>query len=103
MDEVWKIAKNYVKTLGILGSDLDNITSENLVVWGYNKSQETHPNSDEDMIDFAEWIDKNKFSILTINNEWVSELLPYSGCLYTTKELIQIWREQQSKIVYYNE
>lgn len=97
VDEVWKISKDYVKTLGLLGSDLDNITSENLVVWGYNKSQETHPFSEEDMIEFAEWIANSK-------------LHGYSKQLYeamirhkvsTTKELLQIWKEQQPKTVYY--
>ncbi len=36
----WDIAKNYVKTLGILGSDIDNVTSENLIVWGFQKALE---------------------------------------------------------------
>ncbi len=38
--DTWNIAKKYVKTLGVLGSDIDTITSENLVVWGFKKAQE---------------------------------------------------------------
>ena len=47
---------------------------------GYNKSQQTHPFSDEDMIEFSEWTKSNGKA---------------------TKELIQLWKEQQPKIVYY--
>lgn len=64
---------------------------------GYNKSQETHSNSDEDMIEFAKWIADPK-------------LHGYCKQLYearirhkvsTVNELIQIWREQRPKTVYY--
>lgn len=69
---------------------------------GYNKSQETYPFSEEDMIDFILWKDENKFSVISTKEDWVSELLEYSGCVYTTKELLQLWKEQKLKIVYYN-
>ena len=36
-----------------------------------------------------------------IGKKWTSELLEYSGCIYTTKELLQLWKEQKPKIVYY--
>ena len=55
---------------------------------GYNKSQETHPFSEEDMIEFADWKDKN-----------IQEL-NYS-MLHNTKELLQLWKEQKTKTLYY--
>ena len=54
-------------------------------VKGYNKSQETHPFSEEDMIEFALYV-------ATAPNA------PYK----TAKELLQLFKEQQPKTVYYN-
>lgn len=54
---------------------------------GYNKSQETHPFSEEDMIEFAEW--RRDF-------EFTEEFSRYEK-----EELLQVWKEQQPKIVYY--
>ena len=71
------------------------------ITYSYNKSQETHPFSEQDMLDFVLWKDENKFSVISTKEDWVSELLEYSGCVYTTKELLQLWQEQQPKIVYY--
>ena len=53
-------------------------------IWknGYNKSQETNPFSEDDMIKFLEWY----------KNHLVQ---------YPTKELLQIWKDQQIKTVYY--
>ena len=65
---------------------------------GHNKSQETHPFSEEDMVEFAEWIANSK-------------LHGYSKQLYeamirhkvnSTKELIQIWKQQKIKTIYYD-
>lgn len=52
---------------------------------GYNKSQETHPNSDDDMVEFADWCETN-----------YDDLKPY-----TIKELLQLWKEQKTKTLYY--
>lgn len=54
---------------------------------GYNKSQETHPFSEKDMIEFAEW--RRDF-------EFTEEFSRYEK-----EELLQVWKEQQPKIVYY--
>lgn len=71
---------------------------------GYNKSQETHPFSEDDMIEFAEWCQKpsledlrqpNVVYIPSGNFYW------HKHKKYTPKELLQLWKEQQSKIVYY--
>ena len=39
-------------------------------------------------IEFAEWIGSNYFT-QNDNEKWCSELLYYSGCSYSTKELFQ--------------
>lgn len=52
---------------------------------GYNKSQETHPFSEEDMIDFAIFYEKNQ-----------GKSLEYWG-----KDLFKIWKEQRTKTLYY--
>lgn len=61
---------------------------------GYKKSQETHPFSEDDMIEFSDWIKTNYYCVEI--GVWIKE-----GNYFTTKELLQIWKEQQSKIVFY--
>lgn len=56
---------------------------------GYNKSQETHPFSEEDM---------KKFGKFCIENNVCEEENRY----YQYWELLQLWKEQKSKTVYYN-
>ena len=108
VDEVDKISEEWFLINGYNQFDYihshrtpDAITASNLFKAGYNKSQETHPFSEQDMLDFVLWKDENKFSVISTKEDWVSELLEYSGCVYTTKELLQPWQEQQPKIVYY--
>lgn len=62
---------------------------------GYNKSQETHPNSDSDTAEFAEWLTLNTNST-SIHGEYI-----YKNVRRVTKELIQIWKEQKPKTLYY--
>ena len=64
------------------------------------QSQETHSNSDVDMIEFKNWW-------LQLNIEWFDNT--EDGDIYrfnngkkvTDKELLQLWKEQQPKVVYY--
>lgn len=71
---------------------------------GYNKSQEIHPNSDKDMIDFYEWCDTSEqASIFWRRNKVDPDM---SGNYWkkireNREKLLQLWKEQQSKIVYY--
>jgi hypothetical protein len=58
-------------------------------VIGYNKSQQTHPFSEEDMVDFIDFVEKSIY-----DNEGYTQFK-------TNKELLQLWKEQQPKIVYY--
>lgn len=65
------------------------------------KSQETHPFSEEDMIEFAEWCEAN-YTCNQKKKYWykyadkTDDIKPY-----TTKELLQLWKEQRTKILYY--
>ncbi len=59
-------------------------------IQGYNKSQETHPFSEQDMIEFNEW---QKALLGTKNDHWLIEK--------PDKELLQLWKQQQPKTLYY--
>lgn len=48
--------------------------------------------NEEDMIGFAEWI---------INQDWDETELNFPNNSKSTKELLQIWKEQRPKIIYY--
>ena len=58
------------------------------IIFGYNKSQATHPFSEEDMVDFAEFYFREEF------NSTMQDYKP-------SKEILRLWKEQQPKIVYY--
>lgn len=64
---------------------------------GYNKSQETHPFSEGDMIEFLNWVRDNCV--------FDSAPKPYyrkTQERITQQELLQLWKSQQPKKVYYN-
>lgn len=71
---------------------------------GYNKSQETHPNSDQDMIDFYEWCDTSEEAALFWRRNRVD---PDMSGNHNKKirekrnQLLQLWKDQKPKIVYY--
>lgn len=67
---------------------------------GYNKSQETHPFTEDDMIEFTQWCE-NQYFYSTVEKKWSTEFKIYDGVLYATKELLQLWIEQQFKTIYY--
>lgn len=60
-------------------------------IWieGYNKSQETHPYSKEDVLEFVDFVYRSQFDTdgYTQDKE--------------TEELLQLWEEQRPKKVYY--
>ena len=41
------------------------------------------------VIEFAEWFGKEKFEWNIKYNNWTSQLIEYSGCVYSTKELFK--------------
>jgi hypothetical protein len=71
---------------------------------GYNKSQETHPFSEEDMIEFNEWCETSVEANLFWRRNRIDPKM--SGSHHKIrkqkrKELLQLWKEQKPKIVYY--
>ena len=53
---------------------------------GYKESQETHPFSEDDMVEFGKYAHNDAFSLSNVK---------------TFKELFQLWKEQRIKTVYY--
>lgn len=81
LNEVQNISKKQFLSLGILANIGDGI------MIGYNKSQETHPFTEEDV--------REIFKIAQMQKNY-GDYKPY-----TFEEAINIWKEQQTKIVYY--
>lgn len=72
--------------------------------FGYNKSQETHSNSDEDMIEFNEWCETSVEANLFWRRNRIDPKMDGSHNRIRKqkmKELLQLWKEQKPKIVYY--
>lgn len=65
-------------------------------VQGYTASQETHPFSKEDMVEFAEWRD----GYLPLLNKWQVDGTNYSDRV-TTESLIDIWKSKRPKTLYF--
>jgi len=99
VDEVEILAELKYKTIGFVEEwrelEENNPKNEGFKE-GYNKSQETHPFSEQDMIDFAEWRDK----YLEELNQWKVDGSK-GGEQFTTQELLNIWKEQNPKVIYY--
>lgn len=55
-------------------------------IFGYNKSQESHPYSEEDMKSFGKFCADYEYRCFGSK---------------TQEEMLQIWKEQQPKIIYY--
>ena len=68
---------------------------------GYSKSQETHPNSDEDTIEFGQWVSRNDWVYLPSKKYWVNEEQEELEQKLSSKELFQLWKEQQPNVIYY--
>jgi hypothetical protein len=91
VDEVERLAREFatkpVNSLNPIGT-ITCFLSQNGFEKGYNKSQETHPFSEENMIEFAEFYFREEFNSTMQNCK-------------SSKELLQLWKEQKPKIVYY--
>ena len=87
VDEVGKLAEKFI---GCKYEDIEDSIDQigcDSFKRGYNKSQETHPFNEEDMIEFAEW---------RRNFEFTDDFSRYKK-----KELLQLWKEQKTKTLYY--
>lgn len=101
VDEVEKLCKFNVEKIYSKYIPKD-LLDDYIVLYklGYNKSQETHSSSEEDMIEFAEFVSKYPDK----NRNYLGQMLhaksKYDGAERTI-DLLQLWKEQQPKTVYY--
>lgn len=101
-DEITEVFKNHF--------DIDSIDDfpktvgdTNIIEYfkeGYNKSQQDFPFSENDMLEFGDWL------INVCNSNWELNKNCYitgvaSTVIRNTKELLDIWKEQQLKVLYY--
>ena len=87
VDEVEKFENEYFKDFS--WGSVNPISLYKALRAGYNKSQETHPFSKRDVIDFNEWQQSLLFSE---NPDWLIEK--------STEELLQIWEEERIKTIH---
>lgn len=88
------------------GLSWENDYAKESLILGYNKSQETHPYSKEDMVDFLDWCSSkyqpfmDRFILSSGNGDFED---PYTTeqPWFTLEELFQLWKEQRPKKVYY--
>ena len=71
------------------------------------KSQSTHQFTEQDMIEFTEWAVtefRRSFPVGVQETAWFP-IQAFKGIyerrMHTTKELLQIWKDEQTKIIYY--
>lgn len=93
VDEVARLAEEHCEWWEferLLGSGSNGLAHDSFIS-GYHKSQETHPFSEEDIIDFYEWMQsyQDLSCALRINE------------VDTKGELIELWKKQRPKTVYY--
>jgi len=76
----------------------------NISIWvkGYNHSQYSHPYSDDDMIEFLDWLSMDGYPCIENQNKGLWVFHPQDCKNYTTKELLQLWKEQKPKTIYYD-
>ena len=94
VNEVEIMANLYCKEMDRLAESHDF----NSFKYAYNKSQETHPFGEEDVIEFLNWIRDNTV--------FDSAPKPYHRKTQTRlsqEELLQLWKEQRPKILYYEQ
>ena len=102
-----KFAKKYVTKNFLAETDEQQLNCYKHIetyLKGYNKSQETHSFSEENMIDFYEWCDTSEEANFFWRNNRIKPDMGgshYEIIKQKRKELLQLWKEQQTKIVYY--
>ena len=99
VDEVEILAKEYVK-----GEEVVPFHTRKGFISGYNKSQEDYPFSEEDMVEFQEWCDTSEEAAIFWRRNRVDPDMSGSHndkIKENIKKLLQLWKEQQPKIVWY--
>lgn len=106
IDQVEKLAVEITDYAYFSDSSIDYASYYKGVKTGYNKSQETHSNSDEDMVDFYEWCDTSEEAAIFWRRNKVDPDMSgnyWKKIRENREKLLQLWKEQQPKIIYYNE
>jgi len=106
IDEIEELANNNINSYygeknAEIGSGARSYWETQIIgfIEGYNKSQETHPYSSEDMIEFVNWIQESWFSGNAVSLWWKPDF--ENKRQITIKELLEIWKEQRIKVIYY--
>jgi hypothetical protein len=68
---------------------------------GYNHSQYSHPHSDNDVVEFLDWLSMDGYPCIENQNKGLWVFHPQDCKNYTTKELLQLWKEERIKTIYY--
>jgi len=87
VDKIEEMAKEVAEIEGKWG--LDRVRAKINFLLGYDKSQQTHPYSDDDMIEFASFCFD---AVDDISEKYVNK---------TNQELLEIWKEERIKTIYY--
>jgi hypothetical protein len=109
IDKIEEVIKNHFYQENGIDFKRSTIGAEEFIKGlkiGYNKSQETHPFSKKDMIEFVEWIIEKYISY---NDVYITKVDYYYSEAelkllkhYSTEELLELWKEQQPKVLYYD-
>ncbi len=96
VDEVEELAKEVSENEGKWG--LDRVRAKINFLLGYNKSQETHPFSEDDMVEFGEYLSVQQDEDGQIlNPNYVNDRVLY----ISAKQLLELWKSQKPKTLYY--
>ena len=110
VDEVERLAEKLRQTKYVDGSITTWTKNDWQSCWkegfteGYKKCQETHHFSEEDMIDFYEWCDTSEEAAIFWRKNRVDPDMSgnyWKKIRENREKLLQIWKEQRTKIIYY--
>ena len=104
VDEIEILAWDIINNNSSIIEDNEQVIGFTAFMEGYNKSQETNPFSEDDMIDFYEWCDTSDEAARFWSNNKINPDMNgshYQKIKNKRKELLQIWKEQQPKTLYY--
>jgi hypothetical protein len=66
---------------------------------GYNKAKKTYTFTEDDMIEFIEWINESINPFIKNKNKWIQTC--GNSTSWTTKQLLDIWKEQRIETIYF--
>jgi hypothetical protein len=96
VDEVEEWIKQTLIDANIQSEEIVYKTAKLSLKAGINKHSKTHTLSDDEVLGFAEWLDKNNYSMFL--DKWVQNVDDEPK---TPTELLQLFKEQQIKTLIY--